>query len=115
MMLSHPSVDAGLAVSGVYELAPIRGTGLNAKLQLKDEEIASLSPLRLPVVPKALAIAYGAKELPALVGDSRSLHALRVQQKASGPLIEIAGADHFTILDELEKPHGHLVKAVLAL
>jgi dienelactone hydrolase len=115
MMLSHPSVAAGLAISGVYELGPIRDTGLNEKLQLKDPEIASLSPLRLPVVAKPLAIAYGGKELPALVADSRNLHALRTQQHAAGPLLEIAGADHFTILDELERPDGQLVKAALAL
>ncbi len=115
MMLSHPLVNGGLAISGVYELGPIRDTALNEKLQLKDAEIASLSPLRLPVVPKPLAIAYGGKELPALVGDSRSLHALRSKQGAPGPLIEIAGADHFTILDELENPAGQLVSAALAL
>ncbi len=115
MMLSHPRVDAGLAISGVYELGPIRDTGLNEKLRLSDEEIANLSPLRLPVVAKPLTIAFGAKELPALVGDSRSLHALRTRQKAPGPLIEIAGADHFTILEQLEQPDGLLVKAALAI
>ena len=115
MMLSHPSVHAGLAISGVYELAPIRDTGLNEKLQLKDAEIASLSPLRLPVVMKPLAVAYGSKDLRVLVGDARGLHALRSQHKAPGPLLEIAGADHFTILDELERPDGQLVKAALAI
>jgi acetyl esterase/lipase len=115
MALSHPRVAAGLAISGVYELAPIRDTYLNEKLRLTDDEIATLSPLRLPVVAKPLAIAYGTKELPALVSDSRDLHARRVEVNAPGPLIAIEGADHFTITEELRRPDGALVAAARAL
>jgi arylformamidase len=115
MALSHPRVAAGLAISGVYELAPIRDTYLNENLRLTDEEIATLSPLRLPVVAKPLAIAYGTKELPALVADSRDLHARRLAAKAPGPLIPIEGADHFTIMEELRRPDGALVAAARAL
>ena len=115
MALSHPGVKAGLAVSGVYELGPIRDTNLNEKLRLSDAEIAALSPLRLPAVHKPLTICYGSRELPALVGDGRSLHALRASAHAPGALVPVPGADHFTILDELKKPTGALVKAALAL
>ena len=45
-----PIFHAGLAVSGVYELGPIRDTYLNDKLQLSDRELATLSPMRLPMV-----------------------------------------------------------------
>jgi acetyl esterase/lipase len=115
MVLSHPRVAAGLAISGVYELGPIRETYLNEKLRLTDQEVAMLSPLRLPVVPKPMAIAYGTKELQALVDDSRDLHARRAAAHAAGPLIPIAGADHFTIMDELRRPDGALVAAAQAL
>lgn len=67
MALDHPRVTAGLAISGVYDLAPIRDTGLNNALKLTNDEVATLSPLRLPVVHKPLDIAYGTAELPALV------------------------------------------------
>ena len=115
MALAHPAVRAGLAVSGVYELGPIRDTNLNEKLRLSDAEIAALSPLQRPVVPKPLAIAYGTRELSALVADGRDLHALRAAAHAPGSLIPVPGADHFTILDELKNPAGALVKAALAL
>jgi arylformamidase len=115
MALDHPKVVAGLAISGVYELAPVRDTYLNEKLRLTDAEIAALSPLQLPAVAKPLAIAYGTAELPALVEDSRDLHARRIAANAPGPLIPIAGADHFTILEELRRPDGQLVRAVLDL
>ncbi len=110
LALDHPAVIAGLAVSGVYDLAPIRDTALNIPLKMTDEEIADLSPLRLPIVRKRLAIAYGAAELPALVWDSKRFHEARRAANAPGELVEIDGADHFTILEQLRRPDGTLVK-----
>jgi acetyl esterase/lipase len=115
MALDHPRVTAGLAISGVYDLAPIRDTGLNNALQLTDEEIAKLSPLRLPVVPKRLDIAYGTAELPALIFDSIHLHESRVAANAPGKIFPIEGADHFSILGELRRPDGRLVDIVRKL
>jgi acetyl esterase/lipase len=115
MLLDHALIQAGVAISGVYELGPLRDTYLNAKLKLTEAEIAALSPLRLPVIPKPLAIAYGSRELPALVRDSRDFHAMRAAAHAPGALLPIAGADHFTILHELQSPDSTLVKTLLAL
>ena len=109
--LAHPRVAAGLAISGVYELAPIRETYLNAALRLTDAEIRDLSPLRRPVVAKPMTVAYGTRELPALVHDARRLHALRSAAHAPGTLLPVAGADHFSILDGLRRPAGGLVRA----
>lgn len=111
LALSHPRVTAGLAISGVYDLLPIRDTGLNTALSITDDEIDALSPLRLPVVPKPLCIAYGTREVPALVWDSRRLHRLRAAAHAPGALLPIAGADHFSILEELRREDGLLVQA----
>ncbi|WP_264050624.1 alpha/beta hydrolase [Methylobacterium flocculans] len=115
MQLHHPAVVAGLAISGVYELGPIRDTGLNGALSLTDAEVATLSPLRLPVVGKPLAIAYGSAERPALVHDARDFHALRSARHAPGPLVPVAGAEHFSILNELRRPGGVLVRAAIDL
>ena len=111
MQLHHPAVAAGLAISGVYELGPIRDTGLNEALRLTDAEVAGLSPLRRPVVAKPLAIAYGTAERPALVHDARDFHALRSAHHAPGDLLPVAGAEHFSILNELRRPGGALVRA----
>ncbi|MBR0816225.1 alpha/beta hydrolase [Bradyrhizobium diazoefficiens] len=115
MALDHPHVHAGLAISGVYDLAPIRDTGLNNALKLTDEEIAKLSPLRLPVTPKRLDIAYGSNELPALVLDSIHFHEKRAAERAPGKLIPVEGADHFTILEALRRQDGILVDAARRL
>jgi acetyl esterase/lipase len=113
--LSHPLVKAGLAISGVYDLAPIRDTALNVALKLSDREVTEFSPLRLPIVQKPLAIAYGSAELPALVWDSRNFHTARQKAGAPGDLHMIDGADHFTILEELRRPDGALTKLALSL
>ena len=89
MALDHPRVAAGLAVSGLFDLAPLRDTYLNEKLRLTDSEIWALSPHRLPVVAKPLAISYGTAELPALVKDSDDLHSRRRAAGAPGPLVPI--------------------------
>ena len=109
MALDHPRVAAGLAISGVYDLGPIRDTGLNNALKLTSAEVTALSPLRLPAVHKRLDIAYGTAELPALVFDSIKLHEMRVAAAAPGKLFPIEGADHFSILAELRRADGALV------
>jgi acetyl esterase/lipase len=115
LALEHPLVAAGLAISGIYDLAPLRDTSLNVALQLTDEEIGDLSPLKRPVVQKPLAIAYGSAELPALVHDALNFHHRRAAAGAPGELVAIAGADHFTILEQLRRPDGILVETARAL
>ena len=113
MGLGHDRVAAGLAISGIYELGPIRDTYLNQACRLTDEEIVALSPLRLPPVRKTLAITYGTAELPPLIHDSRALHRTRAAAHLPGSLIPAAGANHFTIVEELRQPDGLLVRAAI--
>jgi acetyl esterase/lipase len=115
LALAHPRVRAGLAISGIFELGPLRDTYLNEKLRLREDEVMQLSPLRLPAVDKPLAIAYGTRELPMLIYNSRAFHAHRSGAHAPGPPLPIADADHFTIIEELQKPDGQLTAAALAL
>jgi arylformamidase len=115
MCLGHPSVAAGLAISGIFELGPIRDTILDEKLHITDEEIVRLSPLRLPMANKPLAIAYGTAELPPLVSDSRDLHARRAAANLPGVLLPVPGADHFTIVHELRDADGLLTQQALLL
>ena len=110
MCLGHPLVKAGLAISGIFELGPLRDTYLNEKLRLTDQEIVALSPMRLPPVDKPLALAYGTAELPPLVADSRDLHALRSAAHMRGSLIPVPRANHFTIVHELRDPDGILTR-----
>jgi arylformamidase len=116
LMLDHPVVTAGLAISGVFELAPLRDSPhVNDNVRLTETEIETLSPMRLPGVPKPLAIAYGTAELPAMVANSRDFHAYRAGEHLPGDLVPIVRANHFTTLDGLREPDGVLTRAVLRM
>lgn len=115
LALDHVAVVAGLGISGIYELGPLRDTYLNEKLALSDEQVATLSPLRRSVVPKPMALSYGTHELPALITNSRRLHAYRAAANAPGALLPAPGRNHFTILDDLRQPEGFLTRQILVL
>jgi acetyl esterase/lipase len=115
LALEHPAVSAGLAISGIFELAPIRETNLNDALKLTEAEVENLSPMRRPVTHKPLAVAYGSAELPELCRQSRDYHALRAAAHAPGPLVPVPGADHFRVLEALRVPGGSLLRVAATL
>jgi acetyl esterase/lipase len=112
LALRHHAVAAGLSISGIHELAPLRDTYLNERLMLTDAEINDLSPIRLPIVQKPFLIAYGLEELPALRLNAVAFHAARSEASAPGSLIAVPGCNHFTILDKLRDPDGILTYAM---
>jgi arylformamidase len=112
----HPTVRAALAISGIFDLEPIRGTTLNEKLALTDEEIAQLSPIRLaPPAATPLAVAYGTRELPELQRQSREFQASRSAAGAPGFLLPVDGKNHFDIMEELRARDGALFAAAAKL
>lgn len=108
-------VIGGLAISGIYDLEPIRLSYLNDKLGLKVEDVAALSPLLKPASPKPMIISYGGAELPELKRQSRNFHAARAAAGMPGALLPLPGLNHFTILPELARPDGALALAVQRL
>jgi len=115
-LLEHPRIAAGLAVSGVFELAPLRDSPhVNDKVKLTEVEVETLSPMRLPSVNKPLSVAHGTGELPAMIATSRDYHAYRSRSHLPGDLIPIVKANHFTILDEFRLPDSRLTRAALEL
>lgn len=67
------------------------------------------------VTQKPLTIAFGSAELPTLVHDAWGLFRLRSAAGAPGRIMPIAGADHFSILSELQRANGVLVRAAIDL
>jgi acetyl esterase/lipase len=108
MVMDHPRVRAGLAISGIYDLEPIRLCYLNEKLRLDEAEARRNSPLHRPRSGKPLVLAYGTGELSELQRQS-------VDYAKATPNIELrvlAGHNHFTILEELASPNGALTGRV---
>ncbi len=115
-ILDHPKVAAGVAISGVFDLAALRNSPhVNDKVKLTEKEIETLSPMRRPSVNKPLAIAYGTGELPAMIASSRDYHARRSQAHFPGDLVPVANTNHYTILDQLRLPDSVLTRAVMQM
>ena len=100
MAMSHPAVKGGLAISGIYDLEPMRLSYINDKLRLDEAQAKRNSP---GPTPKPLIIAYGAAELAEMCRQSED-YARLLNAKAEA----IAGRNHFTVLEDLASPHGAL-------
>ena len=111
MAMDHPRVRAGLAISGIYDLEPIRLCYLNEKLGLDADEARRLSPIFRPATAKPLVITFGTAELPELQRQSH----LYAEHTRGARLEPLPGHDHFTILEELAAPEGRLTKVVRTL
>ena len=110
MMMAHPNVRGGLAISGIFDLEPVRLCYLNEKLRLDEDEARRNSPLLQESASKTLVLSYGTAELPELQRQSREY-----AQRAGHRLLPLAGHDHFSILEELAAPGGALTAAVRGL
>lgn len=115
LLQEHPSVMAGAAISGVFELAPIRDSYLNAKLQLTKHEVFSFSPQRRYSMDKPFLVAYGALELSAIVSNSEAFHVKRLYDGSDSQLLEIKDADHFSIVEELRNKDSDLTLSIMEL
>lgn len=113
LALAHPTVTAGLAISGVHDLEPLAQTSIGAPLRLTAAEISAFSPLRIPPAAAPLTLAYAEHELPALASDSVALHRHRQHHGVASTLLVVPACNHFSILDALEHPAGPLTQAVI--
>ena len=116
MVMDEPTVSGGLAISGIFDLAPVRLNYLNDKLQLTDNDVQRLSPLRnLPARSAPLMLACGAAELPELQRQSDAYATARAQAALPGSLLCLPLMNHFTILEALARADGALMGLLLAL
>jgi arylformamidase len=114
MTMPLPVVRGGLAISGIYDLEPIRLNYLNKKLGLDAAEVERNSPLlHLPGAAGELVVAYGTQELPELRRQSIDYGQAWTERGLPGYLLAVDGANHFTILEALAKPRGALTRALL--
>jgi acetyl esterase/lipase len=116
MAMTDPRVAGGLAISGIYDLEPIRLNYLNEKLGLDIAEAQRNSPLmHLPAHAAPLVVTVGLGELPELIRQSQEFATAWQKRGLRGEYLPLAGHDHFSILDELARPEGKLVEALRRL
>jgi arylformamidase len=111
--LTHPAVKGGVAISGIYDLEPIRHSYLNEKLKLDEAMAQRNSPILQDGGPSApLSLVCGGNELPLLRQQTANMAAFRASHGLPVSYEEIAGADHFSIMEQLESPTGRLTTLI---
>ena len=113
MALSNSHVRAGVGISGIYELEPIRHSYLNEKLRLDEAMSRRNSPMMQAGGPaKPLSLVVGSAELPLLRKQTADFAAHRASLALPVTYEEIPDADHFTILHEMMSPQGRITTLI---
>jgi acetyl esterase/lipase len=116
LALSHPFVKAGMAISGIYDLDPIRHSYLNVKLRLDGPMSHRNSPMmQAGGPPKPLSLVVGSAELPLLRKQTADFAGHRARYGLPVTYEEIPGANHFTIMQEMMAPEGRITTLIRQL
>jgi arylformamidase len=110
-------VPAAYSISGLFDLGPLVHTAMNADLRLDDVEVARVSPLTWPLAPgRVFDAVVGGAESSEFLRQSRVVADAWRQKGVDASYEEIAGANHFTVLDPLTDPASAMTArcAVLA-
>jgi arylformamidase len=114
--LSHPQVKAGMGISGIYDLEPIRHSYLNVKLGLDEAMSRRNSPvMQAGGAMKPLSLVVGSAELPLLRKQTADFAGHRAKFGLPVTYEEVPGADHFTIMNEMVSPTGQITTLIRQL
>jgi arylformamidase len=114
--LAHPKVKAGIGISGIYDLEPIRHSYLNVKLKLDEAMSRRNSPMMQAGGPmKPLALVAGSGELALLRRQTADFAGHRAKFGLPVSYEEIPGADHFSVMGELLSPTGRITTLIRQL
>src|SRR5690606_3419673 len=108
-------VRYGYAISGVFDLGPLIDTSLNEALGLTKGTARAASPLFRPPSPKGrrLVAAVGGDESQEFLRQSRELAESWSKVGLNATCEVVAGANHFTVVDELNRPDSDMLKRIV--
>lgn len=109
-------VPAGYAISGVFDLAPLVGISVNQDLKLDAAEARKVSTVNWPLkAGRSFDAVCGALESSEFKQQSHTLAQVWGQAGATTRSGEIAGTNHFTVIDALADPHSAMTARVAEL
>ena len=109
-------VPAAYSISGVFDLTPLLATSVNQDLRLDPAQARKLSPLFWPVAAGWIFDAVvGGLESNEFKRQSRSIAQAWQQAGAQARYDEVAGTNHFTVIDPLSDPQSAMAARVADL
>src|SRR6195952_642308 len=116
MALSHPKVRAGMAISGIYNLEPIRHSYLQENLKADEATGRRNSPVMMEGGPlKPLSLVVGSAELDLLRKQTADFAGHRARYGLPGGYEENPRPDHFSVLHEMMSPKGRITTLIRQL
>jgi arylformamidase len=109
-------VPAGYAISGVFDLTPLTHVSQNADLRLDEKSAHAVSPLtwRVPAGRKLDAV-VGALESSEFLRQSKTIADAWRARGIETRYEEIAGTNHFTVIDALADPGSAMTRRVVKM
>lgn len=109
-------VPAAYAISGVFDLAPLTQVSMNQDLRLDDAEARRVSPLHWKVpAGRSLDAVVGALESNEFLRQSHAIVDGWGTRGVATRYEEIAGVNHFTVVDPLADARSAMTKRVAEL
>jgi arylformamidase len=106
----------GYAISGVFDFMPLLHVSQNADLKLDAESAKAVSPLAWKLPPqRSLDSIVGGKESSEFIRQSKLIADDWAKKGAVTRFEEMAGADHYTIIDPLTDPDSAMTARVVTL
>lgn len=103
-------VPAGYSISGVFDLSPLIGISVNQDLRLDAAAARKISPLFWPLAPgRSFDAVVGGLESSEFKRQSQTIAQAWRQGGAQTRYEEIAGTNHFTVIDALADPQSAMV------
>jgi arylformamidase len=109
-------VPTAYSISGVFDLTPLLQTSVNADLRLDPAQARELSPQFWPIAPgRTFDAVVGGLESDEFKRQSRMIADKWQQTGAQTRYEEVAGTNHFTVIDPLSDPQSAMAARVADL
>jgi arylformamidase len=103
------AIKGGLAISGIYDLEPIRLSFMNPTLGFTEDTVAHYSPIHLsPTITPKMVVAVGGAETDEFIRHSEDIVKVWGAKGMECPLDIVSDLNHFTILSDLTSEGGTL-------
>ena len=119
LLASDPDIAGACLISGIYDLAPVLKVSVNAEIRLTREMVYPMSPMfHLPMGNPRLVMAVGDQEPSLWIQQTRDYHDRCTARGLSADLLEVEGANHFSVAQALydkEAPIAHAMKSAMGV
>ncbi len=120
MMLADDPIDVArdirgaVAISGVFDLEPIRLCYLNETLALEEDDVVAHSPLRhLPTARPALEVVYGEHETDEFARQADTYAQAASDVGLTCTARAIGGVEHMGVVKDMADPESAITRLIL--